>query len=811
MKRNLDVLYWERCIDLELCPNFLKFRPPRLKQYRNVQQMYKNVVEESLAMAKDDLYYAEQHFHKLKEDIDGHLGCMDRAVLSSLLNKEYRSVASDLLKIHNDKLIRLWKTQKPKCPNCVVNLSKKVLSLEDESVLYRGLKRNVTHKKVPVDEIKTAVEDCINTAVLHEAQTEFADMPAPTSNSAERERKTALYDRVNNIAKTKCDASFRDTLKGSFNKFITSAKYICNTRFNRMLHATVDRLAKDSSIKVCKFDKGNGLVLLDTDDYYTKLDVIINDTTKFRKVDVDENNKHPLVKKENSIKDYLYRYFRKHVDTLLYKKLYPCGSAPGKMYGLCKVHKEGNPMRPVVSMIGTAEYELAKYLDNWIKPYIPSMYMVNSTEEFLAKINEVPIENGDYCISFDVKSLFTNVPLEETIKIITKYIFADKNHMLVPMSELIFKRLLKLATQGMFIYKNILYQQVDGVTMGNCLGPTLANFFLAFLEVTKVFKMKKSFHPKFYARYVDDIYCVFSSRVQYLEFFGVLNSLHPNIEFTAEVGTNKLPFLDVEIELLDNQVNSWVYRKDTNTNVIMNFHDIAPKSWKMGLVYCFLNRAYNVCSSSSLFQKEVRLLQSVFLQNSYTVSFFKKVYDNFMKKKNAVANSVTEEVDEGQRRVIVKLPYFGKCSILFARNFCSLMEGTFDLKMRACYTSVKLQRFFPLKSPTPFQFQSNVVYRFDCVSNPRLFYIGQTARHLIERANEHLEFSDKESAVAAHIKSCPSCQNTTLTVQNFSILKKCHTKFQTKIFEALYIQKLHPTLNVQLSNDGSGYLLKIFR
>ena len=69
-----------------------------------------------------------------------------------------------------------------------------------------------------------------------------------------------------------------------------------------MFHATVDRLSKDNSIKVCKFDKGNGLVLLETDDYYAKLDVIINDTTKFRKVDVDQNDKHPLVKKENSIK-----------------------------------------------------------------------------------------------------------------------------------------------------------------------------------------------------------------------------------------------------------------------------------------------------------------------------------------------------------------------------------------------------------------------------------------------------------------------------------------------------------------------------
>ena len=40
----------------------------------------------------------------------------------------------------------------------------------------------------------------------------------------------------------------------------------------------------------------------------------------------------------------------------------------GKLYGLCKVHKMGFPFRPVVSMIGTAEYTLAKYLDRIIIP-----------------------------------------------------------------------------------------------------------------------------------------------------------------------------------------------------------------------------------------------------------------------------------------------------------------------------------------------------------------------------------------------------------------------------------------------------------
>ena len=477
---------------------------------------------------------------------------------------------------------------------------------------------------------------------------------------------------------------------------------------------------------------------------------------------------------------------------------------------MCKVHKEGYPMRPVVSMIGTAEYQLAKYLDDWIKPHIPSTYMLKSTQEFLTKINEVKIEEGDYCVSFDVKSLFTNIPLEETIKIVADYIFADNSRILVPMSKLIFTRLLRLATQGMFLYKNTLYQQIDGVSMGSCLAPTLANFFLAHLESKMLFKKIQPFHPKFYARYVDDVYCVFQCRVNYQRFMDTLNSLHPNITFTVEVGSNKLPFLDVEVELVDTQINTWVYRKNTNTNVIMNFTDITPKSWKAGLVKCFLNRALNVCSSSYLFQKEVKFLKSLFLENSYTSSFFETVYDAFMSNQRRNILEETREETE-QRRIIIKLPFLGRCSKIFAKDFRSLIEDTFDVQLSVAYTSLKLQSCFQLKNQTPFAFLSNVVYRYDCVSDPCLFYIGQTTRHLVERAREHLEYADKNSAIGAHISTCQSCRSSNLSVSNFTVLKRCRTKFETKIFEALLIQKLHPTLNTQVATDQTGFLMKVFR
>ena len=70
-----------------------------------------------------------------------------------------------------------------------------------------------------------------------------------------------------------------------------------------------------------------------------------------------------------------------------------------------------------------------------------------------------------------------------------------------------FKELLKFATSGVFLYKDRLFKQVDGVTMGPSLGPTLAHFCFAYHENRLL--DETNFKPYLYVRFVDDIFCVF--------------------------------------------------------------------------------------------------------------------------------------------------------------------------------------------------------------------------------------------------------------------------------------------------------------
>ena len=135
---------------------------------------------------------------------------------------------------------------------------------------------------------------------------------------------------------------------------------------------------------------------------------------------------HPIISKEKSVTYYIRKYLKIY-DTEVIRKLIPSGSKPERRYGLVKVHKNNYPLRPVILMIDSPEYELSKFMDSLIKPLVPSKCMLRSTDDFLMKLNNFNISSDDKLVSFDVVSLFTNIPLNETINIISDYVFSDEN------------------------------------------------------------------------------------------------------------------------------------------------------------------------------------------------------------------------------------------------------------------------------------------------------------------------------------------------------------------------------------------------
>ena len=82
-------------------------------------------------------------------------------------------------------------------------------------------------------------------------------------------------------------------------------------------------------------------------------------------------------------------------------------------------------MRPIISTIETATYETVKFLNSLLAPLGKSDRSILNTEAFVNQVKGQRITEGYKMISFDVNSLFTSVPLNETIDIILTKVYDE--------------------------------------------------------------------------------------------------------------------------------------------------------------------------------------------------------------------------------------------------------------------------------------------------------------------------------------------------------------------------------------------------
>ena len=114
-------------------------------------------------------------------------------------------------------------------------------------------------------------------------------------------------------------------------------------------------------------------------------------------------------------------------------------------------------------------------------------------------------------------------------------------------------------------------------------------------------------------------------------FLKVLNVQHKNIQFTMEKSTDvrNITILDAQIELNETGYNTCVWRKLTNTGLLLHFNAVFPRTWKSGLIISCLHRAKKICSTNFLYKKEVVKVQSLFRKNGDPKSFINNVISKF--------------------------------------------------------------------------------------------------------------------------------------------------------------------------------------
>ncbi len=218
------------------------------------------------------------------------------------------------------------------------------------------------------------------------------------------------------------------------------------------------------------------------------------------------------------------------------------------MYGLPKIHKAGSPLRPILSMVGCFNHAFAKWLGRQLGELRQSKHVTK--DSFNLNFLKDSQLNGQYFVSYDVVSLFTNIPLDETINLIIDSLYpktpglAAKDQLFQGMTKTIFRNALNHCLKdNVFIFNGIFYKQIDGCAMGSPLAPILADIFMNNLLEPKIIRNDHdflnitfteygsfaSFNLKVFVRYVDDTLAVFENEEEADQFLNYLNGLHPSI------------------------------------------------------------------------------------------------------------------------------------------------------------------------------------------------------------------------------------------------------------------------------------------
>ena len=259
----------------------------------------------------------------------------------------------------------------------VINLANIHLDSVEVSLLKKGLNVAVTPQNLPIDDLIMTTElVCKNIKEKHRADGLRCEV-------AKAVMKHKAKKKISNISLEERKA--------------------------------LQTLRSDKTIKILPADKGRATVIMKAIDYDAKIAGLLVDDTTYKKLERDPTKvyKSKLV---NTMKEWKRT---KTITDALYYRIYPTSETVTKFYGLPKVQKNNVPLRPIVSSIDNITYKTAKFLAIILSPLVgKTEHFVKNSIQFVKKIKELEVPPGRKMVYFDVKALFTSLPVTEAVSVI---------------------------------------------------------------------------------------------------------------------------------------------------------------------------------------------------------------------------------------------------------------------------------------------------------------------------------------------------------------------------------------------------------
>ncbi|CAF1508570.1 unnamed protein product [Adineta steineri] len=752
------ISFMTTCKTERLWPTFVRFHVsiPRLATSKVVQQCREKILQEELKFKKRLLHQTGKHVARLEEELKQIIPPLSYVRLQSISNEFVSSKTRIIVARHQGKLesLRMKKLLEEqrrqeklrreeiriageplRKVDPITNLSKYVLSESERNALVNGL-----HHVYPSEQFDQPQLVCnmeyfyarllsLRTTYRH-YESKPADVVVPHKLSpAQLSAASELRETAN---------TFRRIAQSDFKRVGIEHRGTFNA---------LRSLAKNKSVVITRPDKGRGVVLMDLSKYNQKMNVILSDLSTFTPITLD-----PTIENENRLITLLLQFKNDgFISDSEYNLARPRRSRPSRLYGLPKLHKEDKSLRPVMSATKTVGYGLGKMLTNRMSHLRISPYVVKDTFDFVNKIRSSK-HIDKTMVSFDVKSLFTCVPLSYTLDLILDKLYPScslkcENQ---ARSQLCaecrrrrdFESLLKIATsETHFTFDGKMYVQHNGVAMGAPLAPVIADIFMSHLEVSLMDRLIESGVCEWY-RYVDDTFILMEPTAEVDDVLAILNSFHPSITFTkAPEIDGSLPFLDVRVTrpLVGEKFETTIYRKPTFTGLLTKWSSFVPIQYKKSCIISMVQRALAVCSSYTLLSVEFDDIRKLGLQNGYSLSFIEArigiALDKYRKRNTRIKTPI---IGSEKKRMYVEIPYAGRATYSFKKKLSRLVgkiRPDLDVRYYA-KPPPPVQSFFNIKDPVPKPLTADIVYSVECGDCAET-YVGKTVRQAVRRLWEH--------------------------------------------------------------------------
>ena len=426
-------------------------------------------------------------------------------------------------------------------------------------------------------------------------------------------------------------------------------------------------------------------------------------------------------------------------------------------------------MRPIVSLCGSTTYQLSKYRTTMLQPLTEqSRRKVQSTENFIDAIKTVQIPDDykpDKLVSFDVKSLFTSIPLQLALQCTETAIQQSTVTLPLPTDDIM--DLLNLCvTSTYFQYNGKHYKQLHGTAMGSPGSVVVAEIVMQNIEERALATCRQTI--PLWLRYVDDTFtAVHKDEID--DFHNHLNEQHADIQFTREIEEDgKLPFLDCLVSHDNNELRTTVYRKPTYTDRLLDESSYNPTSHKATTIKTLTRRAQLVCDTTDSLSDENKYLDRIFYKNNYNADFVRRN-----------THRTTETNKNPTSVTTATIPYIKGTSETIAR----ILQ---PYNIRVAHKPITTLRHLltNVKDRDEANNRQGAVYKIKC-SDCQSSYIGETGRNLNTRLTEHKR-ATRNGDVNNHISEHHRLTNHEIDWDSAECLTYSTNYFQRLTLESWY-------------------------